>query len=79
MFTLEADVTRSIYDYHQTRAREEVERAGSATSDCARHAHLELARLHVDRSGMGAVEGRSSCPLDAIPGENTASRVPAAP
>lgn len=39
-------MTWASIDYHRDRAEQEVERARSATSMCARRAHLELAKLH---------------------------------
>lgn len=45
---------RLNFEYHQTRAREEIDRARSAASACARRAHLELAQLHLDRLRDGS-------------------------
>lgn len=45
---------RSDHDYHSARSRQELEQARTAASDCARRAHLQLARLHaVYQSGQG--------------------------
>lgn len=33
-------------DYHLKRVEQELDRARAATHGCARHAHLELAKLH---------------------------------
>lgn len=57
---------RSHCDYHRTRAIEEVERASSATSECARYAHLELARLHVARLDTEVGGSSDASPLDVM-------------
>jgi len=45
--------------YHQIRAEQELARAQSATSMCARHAHLELATLHEKLARTGNGVGQS--------------------
>jgi len=40
---------QSDWLHHWTRAREELDRARWASSCCARHPHVELAQLHIQR------------------------------
>jgi len=44
-----AIMTRSDEDFYRVRAQEEYARAELATNDCARRAHLELARMYTER------------------------------
>jgi hypothetical protein len=46
---MEPDMARSDRDYQRQRLRDELNRARSAESICARRAHLELARLYRER------------------------------
>lgn len=41
--------SRADREYHERRARDEAQRSASATSACAKRAHLELAQLHLRR------------------------------
>jgi hypothetical protein len=55
MNSWEADVTETEHEYHHARARKELQHAQSASSICARRAHLKLASLHAERIESEAV------------------------
>jgi hypothetical protein len=55
--------------HHLTRAQDELERARSAPSCCARRPHLELAQLHIQRLVAGpdhSLDGRGQNYLRSV-------------